>query len=202
MTEEQTQPIEKLEVGDKIVRFGRVFEVFDVTKEKNPCSGEEEEIIHFKPVYATQANQTLVCAIPIKNIERTNIRLPMSDEEVEALLKMMKGTVDDPTKRFNTRQAKEVLKSNDPEKIALILKRLAVVRRDPDTNFTYTKKRIFRQAMKRLQEEIALVKEIEIEEARDLLARILKVQAVESLPLDEDGDIALEMDDDDDCDEE
>jgi RNA polymerase-interacting CarD/CdnL/TRCF family regulator len=100
---------------------------------------------------------------------------------------MLKGKIE-MKKRFNTRLAKEILKSNDPQKIAMMLKKLAIVRRDPDTNFTYTKKRVFRQGLRRIQEEIALVKGMEIEKANQLIKDILQKQAVKSFPIEEDED--------------
>jgi RNA polymerase-interacting CarD/CdnL/TRCF family regulator len=178
----------KFKIGDKIVRFGRVYGIFKISVEENPDTGEDEELIYFKPVYESQANRTLICAIPISNIELTNIRLPMSEEECDSLLDLldskyeMKG-------RFNTRLAKEVLKTNEPEKIAMMLKKLAIVKRDPDVNFTYTKKTVFRQGLKRLQEEVALVKGISLEEARKKLIKMLQSQAAQSLPLDENDDL-------------
>lgn len=174
----------KFKVGDKLVRFGRVFEIFEVVEEENPETEEKEEVIRFKPVYKTQANRSLTCAIPTSNIDKTNIRIPMNEEEVDELLDLLKSKIE-MKKRFNTRQAKEILKSNDPDKIATILKKLAIVRRDPDTNFTYTKKRVFRQALKRLQEEIALVKDMSIEETNQMIKDILKKQAVKSFPIEE-----------------
>jgi RNA polymerase-interacting CarD/CdnL/TRCF family regulator len=173
--------------GDKIVRFGRVYEIYKIAEEENPETGEREELMYFKPVYESQANRTLICAIPIKNLELTNIRMPMCEAECDELLQLldskyeMKG-------RFNTRLAKEILKSNEPDKIAMMLKKLAIVKRDPDTNFTYTKKTVFRQGVKLLQEEIALVKCIPLEEARNKVIGILKKQAAQNLPLDEDDD--------------
>lgn len=178
----------EFKVGDKIVRFGRVYEIFKISEEENFDSGEMEKLMYFRPVYESQANRTLICAIPINNIELTNIRLPMSEGECDKLLELldsqyeMKG-------RFNTRLAKDVLKSNEPEKIAMMLKKLAIVKRDPDVNFTYTKKTVFRQGLKRLQEEVALVKGIPLEEARKKLIMLLKSQAVQNLPLDEDDDL-------------
>jgi RNA polymerase-interacting CarD/CdnL/TRCF family regulator len=186
------------EVGDKIVRFGRVFEVFKITEEEkeegktddsdSKQSEPREEIIHFRPMYETQANKSLVCAIPVSNIEKTSMRRPMSKEDIEELMELMDEKVEDPLKRFNTRQAKEVMKSNNPKKILLVMKRLAVVRRDPDTNFTYTKKRLFRQGLGRLQEELALVEDLEIDEAREMLKRLLKKQAIKTLPLPEEDE--------------
>lgn len=177
----------KFKKNDKIVRFGRVYEIFDITAEVNPLTEEKEEVIHFRPVYETQANKTLICAIPISNLEKTNIRRPLSEDEIDELLGFL-GEKYDMKKRFNTRAAKDTLKSNDPQKIALILKKLAIVRRDPDTNFTYTKKRIFRKALKRLQEEVALVKGIDLDEARDMLQKTLFKQAKISFQLDEEED--------------
>ena len=176
-----------LKVGDKIVRFGRVYEIFKVAQEENPDSGEVEEMVYFKPLYESQANKTLICAIPVKNLDLTNIRLPICEEECDRLLTLLDSAYE-MKGRFNTRLAKDVLKSNDPEKIAMMLKKLAIVKRDPDVNFTYTKKTVFRQGLKRLQEEIALVKGISLEEARKTLICLLKSQAVQNLPLDEDDD--------------
>jgi RNA polymerase-interacting CarD/CdnL/TRCF family regulator len=172
-------------VGDKIVRFGRVHEVFKIEEEKDFETEEMQEVIYFRPMYESSSSRDLICAIPVKNIDKTNMRRPMSDEKLKELMDLMDEKVEDPTKRFNTRQAKEVLKSNNPKKIALIMKRLAVVRRDPDTNFTYTKKRLYRKGMKRLQEEIALIKDMEISETRKMLEKLLKKQAKLSLPLEE-----------------
>jgi len=177
-----------LKVGDKIVRFGRVFEIFKIAQEENPDTGEKEMMMYFKPVYESQANRTLICAIPLSNLDLTNIRLPMCEDECDKLLSLL-DSVYEMKGRFNTRLAKDVLKSNEPEKIALMLKKLAIVKRDPDVNFTYTKKTVFRQGLKRLQEEVALVKGISLEEARKTLIKLLKSQAVQNLPLDEDDDL-------------
>ncbi len=175
-------------VGDKIVRFGQVHEIFKIGEEKDFETEEMQEVIYFRPMYESSSCRDLICAIPVKNIDKTNMRRPMTDEKLKELMDLMDEKVEDPTKRFNTRQAKEVLKSNNPKKIALIMKRLAVVRRDPDTNFTYTKKRLYRKGMKRLQEEIALIKNMEISEARKMLEKLLKKQARHSLPLEEEED--------------
>lgn len=186
--DQATQP--KYEVGDKIVRFGRVYEIFKKTDETVFSGGEEregkEEVIHFRPVYENVANRSLTCSIPISNIEETNMRPPLSDEEVEELLDFLKKPIEMKS-RFNTRMAKETLKSNDPDKIAMILKKLAIVKHDPDTNFTYTKKRLFRKALHRLREEIALDKDMGLEETQEMLEKILDKQGkkgVELLPED------------------
>ncbi len=174
-------------VGDKIVRFGRVYEIFKMVTEEDPFSGKTEEMMYFKPVFEGDDSRSLICAIPVNNICLTNIRLPMSQAECDQLLALldskyeMKG-------RFNTRLAKDVLKTNEPDKIAMMLKKLAIVKRDPDVNFTYTKKTVFRQGLKRLQEEVALVKGISLEEARKKLIGLLQSQAAQSLPLDDDDD--------------
>ena len=177
-----------LKVGDKIVRFGRVYEIFKIVEEENPDTGVQEEMIYFKPVYESQANKTLICAIPLQNLDLTNVRLPMCGEDCDRLLELL-DSMYEMKGRFNTRLAKDVLKSNEPEKIAMMLKKLAIVKRDPDVNFTYTKKTVFRQGLKLLQEEVALVKCISLEEARKMLIKLLKSQAVQNLPLDEDDDL-------------
>jgi RNA polymerase-interacting CarD/CdnL/TRCF family regulator len=178
--ENQEKQTKKYKVGDKIVRFGRVYEIFKVTEEPVLEGEGTEEIIHFRPVYETVANKSLICSIPAENVEKTNMRQPLSKEEVEELIDFLRETIE-MKKRFNTRQAKELLKSNDPDKIAMILKKLAIVKHDPDTNFTYTKKRIFRKAIKRLQEEIALVKDMDLDETEKMLTEILDKQGIASM---------------------
>ncbi len=174
MSEEN--PIDKnFKVGDKIVRFGRVYEIFKITELEAIEDQEPDQVIHFRPVYDSQATRSLTCSIPVSSIDQTNMRRPMSEQEVDELLKEMAQKVA-ADKNFNTRQAKEVLKMNDPHKIALILRHLAMIRENPNVNFTYTKKRIFRTAMKRLQEEIALVKGWELDEAQKKIQKILQKQ--------------------------
>ncbi|MBD3250277.1 MAG: hypothetical protein GF381_01765 [Candidatus Pacebacteria bacterium] len=188
--QDQEKKLDQYKVGDKVVRFGRVYEIYKKTEETVYSDGKElddkQEVIYFKPVYENIANRSLICSIPVSNIEETNMRRPMSESEVDELLAFIKKPYVMKS-RFNTRMAKETLKSNDPDKIALILKKLAIVKHDPDTNFTYTKKRIFRRAMQRLQEEVALVKEMELEEAQEMLEKMLDKQGkkgVELLPED------------------
>ncbi len=171
-------------VGDKIIRFGKVHEIFKIEEEENPQSGEVDEILYFKPVYETQANKSLVCSIAASNLELTEIRRPLSEEGLDELIEFLRSKID-MEGRFNTRSAKEVIKSNDPKKIAMILKKLAIVRRDPDTNFTYTKKRLFKRGVKKIREEIALVRDISIKEAHDLVLEILIEQAVKSFDIEE-----------------
>lgn len=174
-----------LKVGDKIIRFGKVYEIFKFVEEENPESGDLEKVIYFKPVYESQESQTLICSIALSNLDLTDIRSPLSEEEVDKLLDFLRSKIE-MKNRFNTRSAKELIKSNEPNKIAMILKKLAIVRRDPDTNFTYTKKRLFKSALKKLQEEVALVKGISTKEAQEMIIDILKQQAVKSFILDDD----------------
>lgn len=174
---------QSFKVKDKIVRFGKVYEIFKISQEKHPETGELEEIIHFRPGYETQANQTLTCSIAVSNLDLTNIRKPMSEKEVDELLEYL-GSELEMKGRFNTRSAKETIKSNEPKKIALILKKLAIVKKDPDTNFTYTKKRLFKRALSRLQEEVALVKNLQLEEAQELILKLLQQQADKNFTLD------------------
>jgi RNA polymerase-interacting CarD/CdnL/TRCF family regulator len=180
--------IQSLKVGDKIIRFGKVYEIFKLVEEKNPETEELEKIIYFKPVYESQDSQTLICSIALSNLDLTDIRRPLSEDEVDELLDFLRSKIEMKS-RFNTRSAKELIKSNEPKKIAMILKKLAIVRRDPDTNFTYTKKRLFKSALKKLQEEVALVKGTSTKEAQEMIIEILKQQAAKSFILDDDDDL-------------
>lgn len=157
---------QNFQVGDKIIRFGRVYVIFKITQEE--IDGERQTVIHFKPFYETEATRSLVCSIPVANLDRTNIRLPMSMEKIEELLQVLQHRPPS-NHKFNTRLAKEVLKGSDPFQIALLLKQLALVKEDPDINFTFTKRTIFSHGLKRLQEEIALVKGWELTDTKERL---------------------------------
>ncbi len=179
---------QSLKVGDKIIRFGKVYEIFKLVEEKNPETEELEKVIYFKPVYESRESQTLICSIALSNLELTDIRRPLTGEEVDELLDFLKSKIK-MKNRFNTRSAKELIRSNERKEIAMILKKLAIGKRDTDINFTYTKKRLFKSALKKLQEEVALVKGVSTKEAQEMIIEILKHQAAKSFILSDDEDL-------------
>lgn len=151
-------------VGDKIVRFGQVYRIFRIKKQKR-TKDEKETIIFFSPYLKTRKNRTLICSIPVNNIDKTNIRRPISKKGLRQLFKKLSQKSDIKTP-FNTTKARGQLSLNDPYENVEILKHLWQEKKNESTSFTKTREDVFRLALKRLMEEVALVKGVSIGEAR------------------------------------
>jgi RNA polymerase-interacting CarD/CdnL/TRCF family regulator len=162
-------------VGDKIVDFSQVFRIFKTKRRKKP-NGEKEKVIFFRPYFKTPKNQTLVCSIPVKNIKKTKIRRPISKKKLKELLKSLsqKSDIDIP---INISRAKDMLNSNDPEKIAWVLKGLWLEKNDESTNFTKNREKVFKIAIKELVEEIAFVSGTSTRKAKKRIKKYLKKKA-------------------------
>lgn len=153
-------------VGDKIIDFGQVCRIFKIKKEKN-TKGKNEKVIFFRPYFKTRQNRSLVCSIPLNNIEKAKIRRPISKKELRQLLKEFSKNPDADVKTpINISRAREMLNLNDPHKIVRILKSLWLEKNDKSTSFTKTREKVFRLAIKRLVEEVAFVNGVSIGKAK------------------------------------
>ncbi|MBN1263133.1 MAG: hypothetical protein JW991_02130 [Candidatus Pacebacteria bacterium] len=159
-------------VGDKIVDLGKVFRIFKVEKRKT-IEGKEERAIYFRPYFKTTQSDDLICSIPIKNINLTQIRKPMSKKRLEKLLKKVFED-ESPEKPVNTNQIKEKLKSNKLEIAVRVLKKLWLDKQDESTNFSATKRDLLNLVMKRLEEEAALALDIPVSRAREEIKKRLE----------------------------
>lgn len=163
--------LENLEVGDKIVDFGKVYEIFEIGEKE--VLGEKEKAIFFKPFYETRANKDLVCSIPRENLDETDIRLPTPKKALKKALKELKQPVEE-IRRLNLSRNRGVMASNELEKTIEVVRQLWAVKEDEDHNFTTTKKRAYRTLMRRLVEEVGLVYDKDLKEARRFIKRKLK----------------------------
>lgn len=162
----------KFKVGDKIIDFGEVYKIFKVKKQKT-LDGTKQKVIFFKPFFKIEEDETLVCSIPLKNIKKTNIRKPISKNELKKILKNLakKTKIEEPT---NLNKAKIILNSNNVYKTAQILNRLWSEKNDQTKNFTKSKKKVFELSMKRLVQEVALVSNLPLKKAKDEIMAALK----------------------------
>lgn len=158
-------------VGDKIVDFGQVYRIFKIKKQKNAKG--KEEVIFFKPYFKTKQNRTLICSIPVNNIDKTKIRRPISKKELRKLLKELSQKSDIETP-INVSRAREILNLNDPYKTVQILKSLWIEKNDKSTNFTKTRESVFGLSIKRLFEEVAFVNSVSIGKARKQIKAALE----------------------------
>ena len=118
----------------------------------------------------------MVYSIPVKNIDKTNIRRPVSKKELRQLLKDLskKSDIQAP---LNLNKAMEQLSLNDPYKNVEILKCLWIEKNDESTSFSKSREDIFRLALNRLVEEVAVVSGIYLAKAREKIKAVLKRRA-------------------------
>ncbi len=161
-----------IQVKDKIVRFGKVYEIFKIKNKK--IEDKEEKIIYFKPIYKHDQKCEIVCSIPLKNLKKTKIRKPLMKDELLKLLKYVSKRPKKKKTKVDLNRSKKHLISNDPKKITKVLKKLWLDKQNEDTNFTPSKRAAFNVAINRLKEEVAYVFDISIKEATEILKNTIK----------------------------
>ena len=152
-------------VGDKIVDSGQVSRIFKIKKQKND-DGELERVVYFKPYYPNTKNSGVICSIPLKNIEKTEIRKPLSTDEVKRLFRKLKKR-----KKFeeNTdiNKTKELLKGNDPVTNVDLIRILWIEKKHNAEYFSKNKRDVYNLAIDRFAQEFALVKGLSLEKAKE-----------------------------------
>ncbi len=110
-------------------------------------------------VYIFQAPNAKVY-VPADQVERRNIRRPMSRDEVKKVLSSLKQPVspnrDDARLQYST--YRETMKSGDPMKIARLLRDLFIL--DQSDDLKGKEKEIMEQAKKFLCDEISFIREV------------------------------------------
>ena len=156
--------VNKLRIGSKIIERGKVYRVYKI-KEKN-INGNIERIIFYKPYYVNTRNDTLICSIPETNLKDTNIRIPISKEKVnEVFISLNKRIrVMNP---LDTGEAKDTLNLNDIDKSVRVLKKYWREKKRNGDKFTKTKRDVLDMAIRRIVEEIALVKRLSLKRAEE-----------------------------------
>lgn len=164
------------EVGDKIVRFGKIYKIFKIKNQKT-IDGNEEKIIFFRPYFkAKKEKRDLTFSIPVENIDRANIRRPVSKKELKELLTELSKESD--IKKFiDVGKARKTLALNDFNKTIQILKALWREKDDKSQSFTKSKKDAFDLSMKHLVEEIAFVSDLSVITARKKIKKSLEKKA-------------------------
>jgi RNA polymerase-interacting CarD/CdnL/TRCF family regulator len=149
--------------GDVIVRFGVVHKILRVEKIEN-SEGKKDKIIHFEPVYKTRSNETLKLSIPLDNIDRTTIRLPVLKTILNRELKFLRQGEYERTP-FNQLKVKRIISTNELHDVAQVLKTLWEEKRDEEKNFTISKRNTFNMVMMRFKQETAHVLGLDLEAA-------------------------------------
>lgn len=155
----------KYKVGDKLISGGYVYKIFKLD--------DGGETIFFKPLFSENKANAVVRKIPRINIDKTNMREPISSKEASEVLRMLKE-VPKRHKIVDLNEAKDMLIENDCYKTVEVVKWLWMDRNPEDGSFTFSKKRVFELATERLQEEIAYANDISLEAAEKKILQSLK----------------------------
>ncbi len=164
----------RYKVGDKIVDFGRVYNIFKVEGNRK----NDTDIIHFRPYFKSKKDGGMTCSIPVKSLEKTNIRRPINEKRMKKILTLLASKADDTLNLVETTDAKEVLGVNKAGKTAKILKSLWLEKQDETKNFTRSKESAFKHLVERLSEEIAYAGHISLKTAEIKIRRALKRSAL------------------------
>lgn len=156
----------KISVGDPLVRFSTIYEVFEIKEKK--LQDAVRRIVFYKQVYALRQNDTLVCSIPEDSLDKTNIRQPLPESEIDQLLNDLSNPEVEQIS-FKRNSAAKRLNDNVAQEIVRVIKNLWVDMQNEGRNFSMSKKSTFVAARKRLAQEVAYVKSLSIEEAEELI---------------------------------
>jgi len=156
------QPTPTLKVGDKIVDYGHVYRIFQITKKGE--NGSSDRILHFRPYYNVDLVKDVICSIPESGLTDTTIRLPIEIAELRELV--LRLSVKPKYTEIPDAQAiKDTLNENDPSKLVDILRILWSEKRKEE-GFTKSKSDLLELAKTHLVQEAALIWGITLENAQ------------------------------------
>ncbi len=157
-----------------LVEYGKVYKVFKIA-DKKMYDGKVEKHVFFKPIYETSDNRTLSCAIPLKNLTQANIRRPLDKKSLSRILGFATDLqVLNESQILDINEARDVLKRNNPETSAQMLKSIWCEINDDKETVTKSRKDILELSLKSLSQEVALAFGLSIEKAEVKLQKALE----------------------------
>ncbi len=149
--------------GDAIISNGKVFIITKV-KEKENMEGVKEPYIFYKPFFENNVNKSMTCSLPISSFIKTNKRKPITTEKLKELIDILTQKVKK-TEKVTIIQANEILKTNNPLKIAGLAKELWSIKNDQEGKLSHTDNNILKKSLELLSQEFAFVKNLNKESA-------------------------------------
>lgn len=143
-------------VGDRIVNFGRVHEIFKIT----------EEALYYRPHFEEPHSGGLICSIPLEKVGGSDLREPICKSDCKEMCKKLK-------KRFEIKEyidANEMtslFNSNKPENLIEVLSLLNQESRDKDNGLSTSKRTLLDKAIINFAQEYAYATETPLEEAQE-----------------------------------
>lgn len=163
--------IETLKVGDKIVNFGKVHEIFEISLEKQ--GNESRKIVYFRPFFTNPQNKGLTCSIPLQNVTKAEIRRPITKQVTRELHIEIKQEIK--TTTFpDANEITTMFNTNDPQTMVKILRLLNKEKKIKETGLSTSKKNIYDKIIDSLAQEFAFATNKPVETAKKKIESALK----------------------------
>jgi len=157
--------INKLKIGDIIIRFGQVYKVFKTEKK------DDTKIIFYKKFFENPGRAPSIFSIPQDSIGNTKIRGLIGKKDLGSLLGAeLKAFEVDLEMNINT--IKAILNTDDPMEIMKIMKNLATERKTNE-KFPFSKKEVYGTLLKRFASEVAYVYKTTPEKGQEIIEEAL-----------------------------
>ena len=138
--------------GEKFIEFGNVYVVTKM--EIRDYDGEKKRVICYEHYFKSDLNgDNIICSIPEDSLNITNIRKPISKDDLKEIIKIFSSKSRQRKIRIET--VKDILINNDPFETAKAIKRLDwESKRD---SISISKNMLLKKLKITLSKEIALV---------------------------------------------
>jgi len=158
--------MKNLKVGSKIVDRGKVYRVFKLEKTNSRSKAFGGRLVHYKPHFKESPDYGIVCSIPQSSLYESNIRKPLSKNEIDNILKGLskKGIIDTD---LDLNVCEDVLKENSLHKTAEILRKFYRAQKKLGEEFTKKYRDFLDRIFEHVVEEVALVFGTSLEGARE-----------------------------------
>lgn len=158
--------------GEKFVEFGNVYVVTKI--ETRDYDGEKKRVICYEHFFKSDLNgDNIICSIPEESLDITNIRKPISNDDLKEIFRIFSSRSRQRKIRIET--VKDVLINNDPFETAKAIKRLDW--ESKKESISISKNILLKKLKTTLSKEIALVMNKSPEKALKEIDRLLNKSA-------------------------
>ena len=151
-----------LKVGDRVVRYGRVLKVFQI----------KGDTVYFQPHFNPQTSNGLTYQISLKNVTKSNIRKLVTKQKLQDLFKSILNT-DSELGAINDLEIRSSLNANNLLQTLKVIKNLWLEKTGRPGTLASGKQNIYQQAMDQATEEVAAVKGLKLDKARQVIISAL-----------------------------
>ena len=164
------KPTNTTKVGTKLIDGGVVYEVYKILSEK--LQDKEERIIHYRPYYKNVTNNTLQCSVPESKLLVTALRSPVSKHDIDELFFYLSAKLKQ-NRELEIDDAAAILSMNNIREIAFVIKKYWKESIKNGIDFKKSKKDLLEKAIDMITEEVALVTDLSLDNAREKITSAL-----------------------------